>query len=100
MFIVKRSGKREKFDPDKIRKALENANISVAEEDKISNTVINNIVTKVEQLAEEKPTMFNVDDIQDTIEEYLIKINKYDVPYQENKRQKLYDHLNRYRKSI
>ena len=79
MFIVKRSGKREKFDPDKIRKALENANISVAEEDKISNTVINNIITKVEQLAEEKPTMFNVDDIQDTIEEYLIKINKYEL---------------------
>ena len=79
MFIVKRSGKREKFDPDKIRKALENANISVAEEDKISNIVINNIVAKVEQLAEEKPTMFNVDDIQDTIEEYLIKINKYEL---------------------
>lgn len=48
MFIVKRSGKREKFDPDKIRKALENANLSVAEEDKISNIVINNIVAKVE----------------------------------------------------
>ena len=31
MFIVKRSGKREKFDPDKIRKALENANIKPQE---------------------------------------------------------------------
>lgn len=32
MFIVKRSGKREKFDRDKVRIALENANESVLEQ--------------------------------------------------------------------
>lgn len=33
MYIVKRSGKREKFDPDKIRIALNHANSSVKEKD-------------------------------------------------------------------
>ena len=48
MFIVKRNGKREKFDPEKIRNALERANLSVPdEEDRISKIVINNIVDKV-----------------------------------------------------
>lgn len=32
MFIVKRSGKREKFDREKVRLALENANDSVLPE--------------------------------------------------------------------
>ena len=40
---------------------------------------MNNIADKVEKLAEEKDTMFTVDDIQDTIEKYLITINKYNL---------------------
>ena len=79
MFIVKRSGRREKFDGDKIRLALEKANESVAEKDRISKTIINNIINKVEKLAEEHDTMFTVEDIQDVIEEYLITINKYQL---------------------
>ena len=79
MYIVKRSGKREKFDPDKIRIALNHANSSVKEKDQISKIVINNIVDKIEKLAEEKETMFTVEDIQDSIEEYLITINKYEL---------------------
>ena len=77
MFIVKRSGKRERFDGDKIRVVLEKANQSVSEQDRISKIVINNIVEKVEKLADEHERMFTVDDIQDAIEEYLININKY-----------------------
>ena len=48
-------------------------------EDKISKVVMNNIADKIEKLAEEKDTMFTVDDIQDTIEKYLITINKYNL---------------------
>ena len=77
MFIVKRSGKRERFDSNKICQAIEKANQSVNEQDRISKTVINNIAEKVERLAEEHPTMFTVDNIQDAIEKYLININKY-----------------------
>ena len=47
MFIVKRNGKREKFDPEKIKRALEKANLSVSEEHRISQTIINNIANKV-----------------------------------------------------
>lgn len=79
MYIVKRSGKRERFNGDKIKAALENANLSVSEENRISKTVMNNIAEKIEQLAEEHPVMFTVDDIQDEIEKYLININKYDL---------------------
>ena len=82
MFIVKRNGKREKFNRQKIVDALQNANLSVGQEDKISKIVINNIADKVERLAEEKETMFTVDDIQDAIEEYLITINKYNLSRQ------------------
>ena len=77
MFIVKRSGKRERFDRGKIVLALNKANESVPDDEKISKTIINNIVEKVERVAEEKDRMLTVDDIQDTIEKYLIAINKY-----------------------
>lgn len=79
MFIVKRNGKREKFDPEKIKKALEKANLSVPEEHRISQTIINNIANKVEQLANEKETMFTVEDIQNAIEDYLITANKFEL---------------------
>ena len=74
MFIVKRSGKRERFDSEKIKLAVSKANESVEEQDRISKTVINNIAEKVEKLAEEHPTMYTVDDIQDAIEKYLIQL--------------------------
>lgn len=77
MFIVKRSGKRERFDRGKIILALNKANESVQDDEKISKIIINNIVEKVEKVAEEKDRMLTVDDIQDTIEKYLITINKY-----------------------
>lgn len=48
MYIVKRSGKRERFNGDKIKAALENANLSVSEENRISKTVMNNIAEKIE----------------------------------------------------
>lgn len=79
MFIVKRNGKREKFDPEKIKKALEKANLSVPEEHRISQTIINNIANKVEQLANEKETMFTIEDIQNAIEDYLITANKFEL---------------------
>jgi ribonucleoside-triphosphate reductase len=79
MFIVKRNGKREKFDPEKIKRALEKANLSVSEEHRISQTIINNIANKVEQLANEKETMFTIEDIQNAIEDYLITANKFEL---------------------
>lgn len=79
MFIVKRNGKREKFDSEKIKKALEKANLSVPEEHRISQTIINNIANKVEQLADEHETMFTVEDIQNAIEDYLITVNKFEL---------------------
>ena len=43
MYILKRSGRREKFDGDKIRCAIEKANLSVGPEDRVSKTVIGRI---------------------------------------------------------
>jgi hypothetical protein len=40
---------------------------------------MNNIAEKIEKLAEEHPTMYTVDNIQDAIENYLITINKYEL---------------------
>lgn len=79
MYIVKRNGKREKFDLNKIKNALEKANQAVSEEHRISNIVINNIAEKIETLASEKETMFTVEDIHNAIENYLININKYEL---------------------
>lgn len=82
MFILKRSGKRERFDTEKIFIALERANQSVDEPHRISKTVMNNIAEKIEKLAEEHSTMYTVDNIQDAIENYLITINKYELARQ------------------
>lgn len=79
MYILKRSGRREKFDGDKIRCAIEKANLSVGPEDRVSKTVIGNIVDKIESLAEVSSTMFDVDHIETAIEDYLININKYQL---------------------
>ena len=79
MYIVKRNGKRERFDPEKIRNALDKANQSVTEEHRISKAIINNIVEKIEKVAKEKSTMLTIEDIQNAIENYLIKINKFEL---------------------
>ena len=79
MYIVKRNGKRERFDPEKIRNALDKANQSVTEEHRISKVIINNIVEKIEKIAKEKPTMITIEDIQNAIENYLITINKFEL---------------------
>ena len=67
MYIVKRSGRRERFDPEKIKNALEFANQSVKEEDRVSKTIIKNIIERIESHAEEKGTMFTVEEVQNSI---------------------------------
>jgi len=74
MKIVKRDGHIVDYCPEKIELAIKKANEEVAEEDRVSDIQIRNIVKYVEGL--KKKRMF-VEDIQDIIEYRLMALGKY-----------------------
>ena len=74
MKVIKRDGKSVDFDPEKIRIAIGKACDSVAEEDRITDRQIENIVKYIAGL---KKKRMLVEDIQDIIEEKLMGLNKY-----------------------
>ena len=66
MKVIKRDGKSVDFDPEKIRVAISKANDCVAEDDRITDRQIENIIKYVMGL---KKRRMLVEDIQDIIEE-------------------------------
>ena len=76
MKVIKRDGKSVDFDPEKIRVAISKANDCVAEDDRITDRQIENIVKYVMGL---KKRRMLVEDIQDIIEEKLMALNKYSL---------------------
>ena len=74
MKIVKRDGHIVDYCPEKIELAIKKANEEVAEEDRVSDIQIRNIVKYVEGL---KKKRMLVEDIQDIIEYRLIALGKY-----------------------
>ena len=74
MKIVKRDGHIVDYCPEKIEMAIKKANNEVAEEDRVSEIQIRNIVKYIEGL---KKKRMLVEDIQDIIEYRLMALGKY-----------------------
>ena len=73
MKIIKRDGREVPYDYRKIQRAIEAANDEVADDDKISDTVIGFIVGRVERSAEALGRAVNVEEIQDIVIDELDK---------------------------
>lgn len=74
MKIIKRDGHMVDYCPEKIQIAIEKANAEVAEEDRVSDIQIKNIIKYIEGL---KKKRMLVEDIQDIIEMRLMSLGKY-----------------------
>ncbi len=74
MKVVKRDGKSVDFDREKVRIAIRKANDCVAEDDRVTERQIENIVKYIEGL---KKRRMLVEDIQDIIEQKLMSLDKY-----------------------
>ncbi len=74
MKIVKRDGKIVEYNPDKIRVAIEKANDNVSKRERATSEEIEEIISYIEDLHR---TRILVEDIQNIIEEQLMKFGKY-----------------------
>ena len=77
MKIIKRSGAEVVFDLDKIINAIKKANETVREEDKLTEDEIDAIAEVVADHCEEMKRSPNVEEIQDMVENQLMKYNAY-----------------------
>ena len=74
MKVIKRDGHIVDYCPDKIEAAISKANAEVAEEDRVTEQQIKNIIKYIEGL---KKKRMLVEDIQDNIEMRLMALGKY-----------------------
>lgn len=75
--VVKRDGREVAFNPEKIRLAINKAFMDVdGGTSKESSTIANSITTKIHHFSEER---MSVEDIQDAVEEELMKSSRTDV---------------------
>ncbi|MCM1040481.1 MAG: anaerobic ribonucleoside-triphosphate reductase [Ruminococcus sp.] len=77
MKIIKRSGAEVSFDLDKIVAAIRKANDSVKDKDKLTENEINSIAEVVADHCEEMKHSPSVEEIQDMVENQLMKYNAY-----------------------
>lgn len=90
MRVIKRNESEQDFCLDKIEKAIMKANSTVGDEDKMNDDAIQKVLSTVQK----KLTGFNsvkVEDIQDFVEQALVRHNKYAVAksyilYRDNKK--------------
>ena len=73
MKIIKRSGKEVAFDVGKIIAAIDKANNEVTEEKKLTARQISDIATSVEKLCATLTRAASVEEIQDMVEDGLMK---------------------------
>ena len=76
MKIIKRDGRAVDYDREKICIAIEKANKEVMEEERANKQEIKEIVGYIEKLNKKRML---VEDIQDIIEERLMKLQKYEL---------------------
>ena len=76
MKVIKRDGHIVDYSPDKIEEAVNKANMEVAEEDRVSDIQIRNIIKYIEGLHKKRML---VEDIQDVIEKRLMTLGKYEL---------------------
>ncbi len=74
MKVIKRDGTTVDFNPDKIFRAIQKANIAVEPEGRISDEQINEIVFYVQE--KNRPRLL-VEDIQDMVEHQLMELGKF-----------------------
>ena len=77
MKIIKRSGAEVAFDLEKIVAAIKKANDSVKEKDKLTDDEIDSIAEVVADHCEEMKHSPSVEEIQDMVENQLMKYNAY-----------------------
>ena len=74
MQVITRNGSEEIFDSNKIKIALEKANMEMRAENKIKEELINRVVSEVEQECDAVERAVNVEEIQDYVEDKLIEV--------------------------
>ena len=67
MKIIKRDGREVPYDYEKIKSAIEAANAEVAEEDRLSDTMVGFIVGRIEKRIEAAGRSVTVEEIQDMV---------------------------------
>lgn len=77
MKIIKRSGMEVRFDSVKIEDAVRKANGSVEEGDRLSEAQIKQVVENVTELCSKMKHSPNVEEIQDMVEEEIMKQQTY-----------------------
>ncbi|MDE6203528.1 MAG: anaerobic ribonucleoside-triphosphate reductase [Lachnospiraceae bacterium] len=77
MNIIKRSGMEVTFDSVKIEDAVRKANASVQDEHRLSDSQIKTVVTNVTKLCTKMNHSPNVEEIQDLVEEEIMKQKTY-----------------------
>ena len=75
--IIKRNGSAATFDPEKIVKAIQKANSSVDEFDRASRGDAETVAKRVEELVDSTEHALGVEEIQDAVEEELMKAGLY-----------------------
>lgn len=76
MNVVKRDGRTVDYDRNKIFSAIAKANVSVAKDERVEESRINQIILAIEEL--KKPTM-QVEEIQDFVEMKLMEDGKFSL---------------------
>ncbi len=79
MQIIKRSGAESNFDPEKIMAAIRKANNTVPESEQLSEKEIEAIEDKVERNLREMSRAASVEEIQDMVENQLMKYQAYTI---------------------
>lgn len=79
MKILKRSGSEETFNITKIIAAIQKANNTVSEEDKMSQKQIVTIADHIEEYCKRMIRAMSVEEIQDMVEEEIMKQAAYNV---------------------
>lgn len=79
MKIIKRNGSETNFDKSKIFKAISKANYEVKDIDKLSEKEINFIADSIESDSLKYERELNVEEIQDMVEDYIMKFGKYNL---------------------
>ena len=79
MKVIKRNGSEATFDPKKISCAITKANLSVAENFRISDEKIEEITKDITNAAKKAKRAFSVEEIQDLVEDALMGENAFSL---------------------
>ncbi len=79
MNIIKRSGKEVEFDGTKIINAVEKANREVPEADRLTESQVQTLERNVEEKCAQMGRAMGVEEIQDLVENEIMKARKYEA---------------------